>query len=337
MKKLFTIVMVISITFCSFAQAPQKMSYQCVIRNATGILVINQNVGVKISILQGSPLGAVTYAETYSPNPQTNANGLLSIEIGAGIPLTGTFSAINWASGPYFLKTETDPTGGTAYSVTGTSQLLSVPYALFSKTAENGFSGDYNDLTNKPTLFNGTWASLTGKPTTIAGYGITDAFNGTWASLTGKPTFATVATTGSYTDLINRPASAGVAHINPTSYQTWTAGQYQMQTLATLTMNIPAAGWVLLIHTGNTIFFSQGRTIDAGIGTSTGTMLNSTSMGYLDGTATLRYYMPYTVTTLVSVTAGSRTFYALGGGNSTFSSGEVHMNPRSFTGIFFPQ
>ena len=314
MRKLFAIITALLLSAGVFAQAPQKMSYQCVIRNATGILVTNQSIGVKISILQGSPLGTVTYSETYSPNPQTNVNGLLTIEIGGGIPITGTFSAINWATGPYFLKTETDPTGGTTYSIVGTSQLLTVPYALYSKTAENGFSGNYNDLTNRPTLFNGTWASLT-----------------------GKPTFATVATTGSYTDLTNIPASSGVASINPTSYQTWTAGQYQMQTLATLTMNIPAAGWVLLMHTGHCIFFSQNRVMDAGIGTSTSTMLNSVSMGYLDGSSTDRYYIPYTVTTLVSVAAGSRTFYALGGGSSVFSTGEVHMNPKSFTGIFFPQ
>ncbi|MDP2422795.1 MAG: tail fiber domain-containing protein, partial [Bacteroidales bacterium] len=70
-----------------------------------------------------------------NPNPQTNANGLVSLEIGSGIPITGTMAAINWAAGPYFLKTETDPTGGTTYSVVGTSQLLSVPYALLARTA----------------------------------------------------------------------------------------------------------------------------------------------------------------------------------------------------------
>jgi hypothetical protein len=314
MRKIFTLVAGVLLTAGAFSQAPQKMSYQCVIRNASGTLVINQSVGVKISILHGSPLGTVSYAETYSPNPQTNANGLLSIEIGGGIPVTGTFSAINWTSGPYFLKTETDPLGGTAYTIVGTSQLLSVPYALYSKSAENGFSGNYNDLTNKPTLFNGTWASLT-----------------------GKPTLANVATSGSYNDLVNKPTSTGVAHLNLTSYENWAAGTYQTQTLATLTMNIPAAGWVLLIHTGHCIFFSQNRVMYAGIGTSTSTMLNSVSLGYLDGSSTSRYYLPYTVTTLVSVTAGSRTFYALGGGTSAFSAGEVNMSPRSFTGIFFPQ
>jgi hypothetical protein len=136
MKKLFTYLAVTSITFSIFAQAPQKISYQCVVRNSSGALAANQSIGVKISILQGSASGKVVYQETYNPNPQTNANGLISIEIGGGVPLSGTFSTINWASGKYFLKTETDPAGETNYTISGTSQLLSVPYALHAKTAE---------------------------------------------------------------------------------------------------------------------------------------------------------------------------------------------------------
>ncbi|MFM2192282.1 MAG: hypothetical protein RLZZ118_1239, partial [Bacteroidota bacterium] len=79
--------------------------------------------------------------ETYSPNPVTNANGLVSLEIGTGTAITGTFAAINWAIGPYFIKTETDPTGGTAYSITGTNELMSVPYALFSANGTPGPQG----------------------------------------------------------------------------------------------------------------------------------------------------------------------------------------------------
>jgi hypothetical protein len=132
MKKLFAFIMVIILTLSSFAQSPAVMSYQCVIRNASGVLVTNQSVGMRISILQGSASGSVVYQEIFNPDPQTNANGLLSLGIGGGIPVTGTFAGINWATGPYFLKTETDPTGGTTYTIIGTTQLLSVPYALFS-------------------------------------------------------------------------------------------------------------------------------------------------------------------------------------------------------------
>ena len=113
-----------------FAQAPQKMSYQAVIRNTSGALVTSTPVGMKISVLQGTATGTVAYSETQTAS--TNANGLVSLEIGSGTIVTGTFAGINWANGPYFIKTETDPTCGTAYTISGTNELMSVPYALFS-------------------------------------------------------------------------------------------------------------------------------------------------------------------------------------------------------------
>ena len=122
-----------------FAQAPQKMSYQAVIRNTSGALVSSTSVGMKISILQGSETGSVAYSETQTAS--TNANGLVSLEIGSGTVVLGTFASIIWATGPYFIKTETDPAGGTNYSITGTSQLMSVPYALFSANGTPGPQG----------------------------------------------------------------------------------------------------------------------------------------------------------------------------------------------------
>ncbi len=135
------------------AQSPQKMSYQAVIRNSGSVLVTSTTIGMQISILQGSASGAVVYTETQTPT--TNANGLVSIEIGTG----AGFATINWANGPYFIKTETDPTGGTNYTITGTSQLLSVPYSLNAKSAE---TADYNNLTNLPTLNIANWNTAYG-------------------------------------------------------------------------------------------------------------------------------------------------------------------------------
>jgi hypothetical protein len=201
MKKLLLCLVVISITLSAFTQAPQKMSYQCVLRNASGALITNQSVGLKISILQGTPSGTVIYSETYSPNPQTNANGLLTIEIGGGTPVTGTFSAINWASGPFYIKTETDPTGGTTYTITGTSQLLSVPYALYAKTAA---TADYNSLLNLPSLNISNWNTAYGWGN-HAGLYRPVGWVPAWSDVTGKPAFATVATSGSYDDLSNKP------------------------------------------------------------------------------------------------------------------------------------
>ncbi len=135
MRKLFTLLVAVLLTASVFAQAPEKMSYQAVIRNSSEALVTNTTVGMQISILQGSASGTAVYVETQSPT--TNANGLVSFEIGVGTVVSGDFTTIDWANGTYFIKTETDPTGGTSYTITGTSQLLSVPYALHAKTAES--------------------------------------------------------------------------------------------------------------------------------------------------------------------------------------------------------
>ena len=148
MKHIFTFLTLVS-SLVAFCQAPNAMSYQAVIRDASNELVASQSVGMQISILQGSASGTVVYTETQSPT--TNANGLVSIAIGEG-STNDDFSAIDWADGPYFIKTETDPNGGSDYSITGTTQLLSVPYAMHAKTAENMFSGDYDSLENKPDL-----------------------------------------------------------------------------------------------------------------------------------------------------------------------------------------
>jgi uncharacterized protein (TIGR02145 family) len=129
-----------SILFClflqmafAFAQVPEKMSYQAVIRNSNNVVVSNHAVGMRISILQGSATGTAVYTETQIPT--TNANGLIAIEIGTGTVVTGTFANIDWANGPFFVKTETDPNGGTNYTLNGTNQLLSVPYAFHAKTS----------------------------------------------------------------------------------------------------------------------------------------------------------------------------------------------------------
>ena len=135
MKKIYTIIAGLMLTASVFAQAPEKMSYQAVVRNASNNLVTNQAVGMQISILQNGTTGTPVYVETQTTT--TNANGLVSIEIGTGTVVSGNFTTIDWANGTYFIKTETDPTGGTSYTITGTTQLMSVPYALHAKTADS--------------------------------------------------------------------------------------------------------------------------------------------------------------------------------------------------------
>jgi hypothetical protein len=135
MKRIFTIAAALLMTASVWAQAPEKMSYQAVVRDASNSLITTQAVGMQISILQGGATGTPVYVETQTPT--TNANGLVSLEIGAGILVSGDFTIIDWANDTYFIKTETDPTGGTSYTITGTTQLMSVPYALHAKTAES--------------------------------------------------------------------------------------------------------------------------------------------------------------------------------------------------------
>ena len=140
MKKIFTILtsLFLGVAFLlpqqAQAQVPEGISYQAILRDLNGNVIQSRLVGMQISVLQGSPTGTAVYVETQAPT--TNANGLISLEIGSGTVQTGSFASIDWANGPHFIKAETDPTGGTNYSLTGTSQLLSVPYALHAKTAQ---------------------------------------------------------------------------------------------------------------------------------------------------------------------------------------------------------
>ncbi len=134
MNKLITLILAVLLAATTWAQSPAKMSYQAVVRDASNNLVINQTVGMQISILQGFTTGTAVYVETQTP--KSNANGLVTLEIGEGTTFDD-FSAINWAISTHFIKTEIDINGGVNYTITATSQLLSVPYALHAKTAES--------------------------------------------------------------------------------------------------------------------------------------------------------------------------------------------------------
>jgi len=116
-----TILLLLSLLFVSgiFAQIPSAFNYQAVIRNNSGEPMPNQNVSFRISILQSSASGAAVYAETHIS--QTNSFGLVTLKIGMGTPLSGVFAPGGWGAAPHFLKVETDPAGGSAYTHMGTS------------------------------------------------------------------------------------------------------------------------------------------------------------------------------------------------------------------------
>ena len=149
MKKLitaFTVLLFSTVLVAAPPPVPQKMSYQAVIRNSSNELVANKTIGMKISILYNTPTGTVVYAETQTPT--TNENGLISIAIGTGTIIEGSFSHIEWTQGPHFIKTEIDPAGGTSYSITSTSELLSVPYAITAMYAKNVETIPNNSVTS---------------------------------------------------------------------------------------------------------------------------------------------------------------------------------------------
>ena len=135
MIKRYFLLLIILISTVALAQAPEKMTYQAIVRDASGALMTDATIGLQMTILLGSPSGTEVYKETHTPT--SNSNGLVSIIIGDGTVVLGSFPAINWAFGSYFLKSEMDPDGGSSYSIESVTQLISVPYALLSKDTEN--------------------------------------------------------------------------------------------------------------------------------------------------------------------------------------------------------
>jgi hypothetical protein len=121
------------ISLFSNAQAPQGINYQAVIRNSNGTTVNNSIIGLRLNILQGSATGAVEYSETY--NVTTSNIGLVNVVLGQGNVISGTFGSINWSSGPYFLEIAVDVNGGTNFTLMGTQQMMSVPYALYAENS----------------------------------------------------------------------------------------------------------------------------------------------------------------------------------------------------------
>ncbi|MBA7534149.1 hypothetical protein ES705_26395 [subsurface metagenome] len=186
MKKLFYSIIILLLSTTVFAQAPQSFKYQAVVRDVSGEIIADQQVSFQISILQNSASGTAVYTETHFDS--TNQFGLVTLEIGTGTT-TDDFIGIDWSNDAYFIQIEMDATGGTSYTLMGTSQILSVPYALHAKSAENTFSGDYNDLINKPEI-----------PDTLSDL-VTDAGNKTITNL-ADPVNNQDAVTKGYVDLL---------------------------------------------------------------------------------------------------------------------------------------
>jgi hypothetical protein len=227
---LFASTILLLTVFMAVAQAPEMFKYQTVIRNNSGEVLKNQNVALRISILQGSATGTSVFSETHKKT--TNEFGLINLEIGSGTLVAGTMATIDWSKGSYFVKVELDANSGSNFTMMGSSQLLSVPYALYSEKSGDGFSGSFNDLKDKPILVSVTNAPVAGDILFYNGTTwelLSKGANGHMLRLDngmpnwGEPGFALpVVTTVAVTDIMTATAKSG-GNIISTGFTTLTA------------------------------------------------------------------------------------------------------------------
>lgn len=250
MKYIFLAIGLLMSCIGLFAQAPQAFKYQAVARDNSGNLIANQSVGFRISILQNSPTGSPVYSETHTV--ASNNLGLVNLDLGAGNPVSGTFSNINWGSGNYFVKVELDVSGGSNYLLMGTSQLLSVPYALHAQTA----TSIANDSDAQTLSINGTTLSISNGNSVLLPSGSTAYTAGTGISINGNVISNTspnqqitltgngaTSVSGTYPNfVISSTDNINDADANPSNE------------LQTLTLN----GNTLSISSGNSVTLSSG-------------------------------------------------------------------------------
>jgi len=215
--KLLMLMLILMISFQLNAQVPQAFNYQAVARDASGNILSGQLISLRITILEGSSSGTVVYTETHMAN--TNQLGLFTLALGKGSVQFGTFSAINWATGSKYLKVEMDASGGTNYVAMGTTELLSVPFALYANASGTpGATGATGPTGAAGT--NGTNGTV--GPTGPTGIGIMGATGPTGIGTTGAtgatgPTGSGVGPTGPTgpTGLVG-PTGSGIGPTGPT-------------------------------------------------------------------------------------------------------------------------
>jgi hypothetical protein len=266
-KVLFFALLLLSVV--SFSQAPQFLNYQGIARDAGGT-IITTAIGVKFEILQGSASGTVVFDETNTITP--SAAGIFTTAIGSGVPGIGTFSAINWATGLYFIRVNIDPAGGTSYSTVGTSQLLSVPYALYAEKAGNTQTVN---ITGPNVL--GTYPNYTITPAgaLTASTGISVS-GGTITNTAPNQTVTISGATGTYPNFtVNSTSPTTITPGNSNISVTGASPNFTISSVPTLSLS----GAQLSISNGNTVTLPTGTTYTngAGIGITSGTIITNTA------------------------------------------------------------
>jgi hypothetical protein len=140
MKKLILSFFLLLLNVAIRAQAPQGIPYQAVARNSSGTILASATISVRFTIRDSTATGSILYRETHSLT--TSAIGMFSVNVGQGVPVSGTFSGINWGSNSKYMQVEMDPTGGSSYIDMGTQQMMSVPYALYSGNGKQYVAGN---------------------------------------------------------------------------------------------------------------------------------------------------------------------------------------------------
>ncbi|WP_264520716.1 PQQ-binding-like beta-propeller repeat protein [Flavobacterium sp. N1994] len=318
MKKLF-ILFTLFISLFTLAQVPQGISYQAIALNGSGAPVVSSNVRVRLSILDSTTSGTVLYSETHLKT--TNAQGLFNLVIGQGTVVSGTFATINWGINSKFLKVEMDATGGTTYVLVGTTQLLSVPYAM---TAGSLADASANDSIENNKTSNFAFASTSGNVYAF------NATTGAWVGQSGSVS-AVGGLISSNKNVAFRSTSGTVYAFN-SSTNTWIA---QSGTVSSSGGLIGSNGNFAFASTSGTVYaFNKNTGIwygQSGSVSSTGGLVGSNgSFAFGSTSGTVYAFNPSTNTWI----AQSGTVSSSGGlisSNGNFAFGTTSGNVYAYT------
>ncbi len=361
MKHLVAIILFCVLGIYAHAQAPQGIPYQAVARNSSGTILASTAISVRFTVRDSIATGTIKYRETFSLT--TTAQGMFSVNVGQGTPVTGTFAGINWGNNAKFMQVEMDPAGGSSYNDMGTQQMMSVPYALnsgslklrVSTTGDTLYSGGGNFviIPGISAANNPPYAGVVTGPSTVCAGGtitLTDSVaGGTWSSL--NTAVATIGSTG-----IVIGVSAGMTTISYTVTNSF--GSFYATKIITVNP-LPAAGSITgtaTVCSGSTTSLSNATTGGTWSSAATGVAtVGSTGVvtGVAAGTATISYTVTNgcgsasttrvatvnalpsagTITGTATLTAGSTTNLSSTTAGGTWSTSSASVATVGSTGV----